>query len=149
MRLSVFNCMDSLVLALTFLSVCIDSCACACVCQCLYGILWLFLRFSVFVRTLVLRGGFLSVCINSSACACVSQCLYGLLCLRLRFSVFVWTLALAFAFLSVCMDSCACVLRFKHNSEAHYCTCVCVSQCCYGLLCLRLRFCGTTRRIAK
>ena len=85
-------------LALAFLSVCMDFCACACVSQCLYGPSCL--CFSVFVWTLVL----------------VSQCLCGPLCLR--FSVFVWSVALAFlsvskvnlvlAFLSVCIDSCAC-----------------------------------------
>ena len=70
-------------LAMAFFNVCMDSCACACVSQCLYELLCLFLRFSVFVLTLVLA--FLSVCMNS----CASQCLYELFCLRLRCSVFV------------------------------------------------------------
>ena len=71
----------TLVLALMFLSVCMDSSACACVSQCLYGLLCLCLCFLVFVWTLVLARVFLSVRMDSCACACVSQCLYGLLCL--------------------------------------------------------------------
>ena len=99
----------TLVLALVFLSVCMDSCACSCVSQCLYGLLCVHLCFSVFIWTLVLALAFLSVCMDSCACTCVSQCLYGLLCLLLRFSAFVWTLVHALVFLSVYMDSCACV----------------------------------------
>ena len=78
---------------------------------------------------------FLSAYMDSSAGACVSQSLYGLL--HLCFSVFVWTvvlllalrflrvctLALAIVFFGICMDSC---------------TCACITQCLYGLLCLRL-----------
>ena len=109
----------TLVLALGFLSVCMDSYTCACVSQCLYGLLYLRLYFSVFVWTLVLALlsffmdscacvsqffyglvlVFLSVCMDSCVFACVSQFLYGpLLRLRMRFSVFVWTLVLALVF---------------------------------------------------
>ena len=121
-------------LALVFLSVCMDSCACACFSHCLYGLLcfrlcfsvfvWtgLCLRFSAFVWTLVLAFVFLSVCMDSCACACVSLRLYGLLsvvpailscidsCTALVFlSVCMDSVVLAPAFLSVCIDSCACV----------------------------------------
>ena len=65
-------------LALAFLSVCVDYSACACASQCLYVLLFLCLRFSVFVWTIVPVLVFLSVCMDSCACACVSQCLYGL-----------------------------------------------------------------------
>ena len=94
-------------LALVFLSVCMDSCTFACVPHFLYGPCvcacvpqcWTFvlsaaaLAFRVFIWTLVLE--FLSVCIDSCACA-------------LSFSVFEWTLVLVLEFLSVFMDSCAC-----------------------------------------
>ena len=85
----------TLILALAFLSVCMDSCACACISQCLYGLLCL--RFSVFLWTLVLV--FLSFFMDSCLC----------------FSVFVWTPVLKF--LSVCMDSCvfACVSQFLYG----------------------------------
>ena len=117
LRFSVF--MRTLVLALAFLSVCMDFCACACVSHCFYGLQCLCLCFSVFIWTLVLVLAFLSVCMNSRAC--ISQCFYGLLCLRLHFSVFAWTLVFAMRFLefvwtlvllvvlvfiSVCMNSC-------------------------------------------
>ena len=39
----------TIVLALAFLSVCMDSCGCAYVSQCLYGLLCLRFRFSVFL----------------------------------------------------------------------------------------------------
>ena len=48
-------------LALVFLSVCMDSCACACVSQCLYGLLYLRLCFSVFVWTRALAHAFLGL----------------------------------------------------------------------------------------
>ena len=107
----------TLVLALVFLSVCINSCA-------------LRLRFSVFVWTLALA--FISVCVDSYALSLRFSVFVWTLALPLRFSVFVWTIALAFvwilvlaflnvcmnpslvlvlAFLSVCMDSCACVCQ--------------------------------------
>ena len=77
----------TLVLALSFRSVCMDFCTCACVSQCLYGLLYLALLF-------------LSACMNS--CVSVSQCLYGLLC---------WH----FCFDSVCMDSCACAFVSQYK----------------------------------
>ena len=81
------------ILAVVFLSVCMD------VYQCLSGFVWTLAIVFLFSVSVV----FLRFCMN--CCAFVSQCLYGLL--RLCFSVFVWTLALVF--FSVCMHSCACV----------------------------------------
>ena len=105
----------SLLLALAFLSVYMDSCTWAFVsqyrmdsCACFSVVLW----------TLVLALAVFSVCMNS--CACVSQFLYGLSCLHFRFVVFVWTFVLALVFLNVCMDSCTCAV---------------VSQCLYELVC--------------
>ena len=64
------------------------------------------------------------------------------MCLRL--SVLVWNLGLALPFLSVCMDSCAyawqCVLAFLSVCMDSCAAFARVSQCLYGLLCLRLRF---------
>ena len=60
----------TLLVALAFLSGCIDSCAC--VSHCLYQLFWLRLHFSVVVLTLVLALAFLLVCMDSSVCACVS-----------------------------------------------------------------------------
>ena len=61
----------TLVLALSFRSVCMDFCTCACVSQCLYELVRF--CFSVFVWTLVLALSFDSVCMDSCACAFVSQ----------------------------------------------------------------------------
>ena len=121
--------------ALAFLSVCMDSCAC--VSLCLYGILSLL--FSVFVCALVLVLvflsvslvtlvlAFLSVCMDFCACACVSQCLYVLFCLRfsvlvrtlilcLRFLVFVWTLMLSLVYELI---NC-CAVYFPRARRSHW-----------------------------
>ena len=86
LRFSVF--VWTIVCALTFLSVCMKSCACAYVSQFLNGLLcaansvvWILVRTFAFPR----------VCINSRT-------------LSLHFSVFVWTLVRALAFVTVCMN---------------------------------------------
>ena len=92
----------TLVLALAFFSICMDSYACARVPQLLY---WLSVRLHV------------SVFLESCACACVSQSLFRLLCLRLRFSGFVWTLVLAVAFLCRCTAFCSCACVFLCDTK--------------------------------
>ena len=113
-------------LALGFISVCMYSCVCACVSQCLYELLCFHLRFPVFVWTLVLALVFLTVLKSFALVLAFLGVHVDSWGLRLRFSMFVvWTLVLALEFSSVCMNSCACI---------------CVFQCLYGLLCLRLCF---------
>ena len=71
LRFSVF--VWTIVRALAFLSVCMDSCTCACVSHCLYELTFVF-----------------------------SQCLNERWCLRLRCSMRLNVLLCALAFLSVC-----------------------------------------------
>ena len=102
-------------LALAFLSVCMDSCAC--VSQCLYGLLCLRLDFSVFVWTLVLMLGFLSVCVDfcNSACALVSKsCMDSCPCTGVSFFS-VCVLVLALTFLNVCILCFACSRLCLHR----------------------------------
>ena len=126
----------TLVLALAFLSVCIDSSSSACVPQCLCEFLCLRVHFLVFVWT---QG------------------------LRLRFAVLVWTPVLTLSFLSIYVDSRLAPLALlnvcmdKHLETTfvlvflNVCmvcfVCSCVWQCLYGLLCPRLCFSVSTTTI--
>ena len=77
------------------------------------------------------------VSVEVNPCAWVSYS-YGPLCLRLCFSAFVSTLVFALVYFSVCMGSCVIALAYL-SVCIDPCVCACVSQCFYGLLCLRLR----------